>query len=67
MNDEPQPQPVFPQYEPPLANPGGVMPLSHPKQQKPLFKMINRMMRPKTKPRSFKPLKKSRRKRRDEV
>ena len=47
MPDEPQPQPVFPQYQPPVAVPTGVAQLSHPKQQKPLFKLINRMMRPK--------------------
>ena len=43
MTDEPVPQPVFPQYSPPVA-PGIMLPDA--KQQKPLMKLINRRLHP---------------------
>lgn len=66
MNDEPLPatSPVFPQYEPP--DPRGPQ-FAHPKQAKPLWKAITKMMRPRNKIRQFKPLKKTRRKKQGEV
>jgi hypothetical protein len=45
MTDQETPPQTFPNYAPP--NPNGVV-VAHPKQAKPLFKMINRMMKPKT-------------------
>lgn len=59
------PPPVFPQYAPP--NPQGIQYLNHPKQAKPLLKMINRMLHPKVKPRSPKVAKRTGRRKRDEL
>lgn len=55
MTDDPQPiAPVFPQYPP--ANPAGQQ-FAHPKQAKPLFKIMGKMMSQRFKS-SISPLKK---------
>ena len=48
MNEEDNPSPVFPQYEPP--NPNGLA-MPEPGQQKPLMKLLTRRLMPKPKTR----------------
>jgi hypothetical protein len=51
MTDEPQPPPVFPQYEPP--DPRGPQ-FAHPKQARPLWKMVNKLFKPRPRQRTVK-------------
>ena len=68
MNDEAQPAeqspPVFPQYQPP--DPRGPQ-YAHRKQAAPLWKMVNKLIRPRTSQRPIKKPKMARRRKRDEV
>lgn len=64
MTDDLQPPPVFPQYQPP--DPNGPL-FAHPKQAKPLFKMIKRLMNPRPKPRPMKMKNRSSKRKRDAV